>query len=154
MAAHDSDRPRMDILDLTGELTLIKVIASSPNYYAALNGTHILGISLLIGGLASHHLSYLRNQTTQRSSALAVTITGLLLAILTGTVLFMIRPAEYLNSEPFLFKLLLIATGLCNSAVFSMFKNHRLRKSTVIVSTAVWVCAVYQGRWIGFFSEI
>jgi hypothetical protein len=66
----------------------------------------------------------------------------------------MIRPGDYLNNDPFIVKMLLIAIGLCNGAVFAALQSHRLRKITIIVSSVIWVTAVYHGRWIAFFSEV
>lgn len=82
------------------------------------------------------------------------------LALVTGSLLFIVKPAEYLANPAFLAKLGLLALALANVARIHLGAGWRravtgrgvtptLRLSAA-ASMLLWLGALVAGRWIGF----
>ena len=133
--------------------------------YAAVNAMHVMGIGLLLGAVATLDLRVLGAFRLAPVPVLGppltrVAATGLTLAILTGALLFSVRPAEYAGNPAFLLKLGLLGLGLLNVAALHAGRGWRealaggeigpgLRLGAAL-SLAVWIAAILAGRWIAF----
>jgi len=156
----------MDWLALLGELPVARMLARSPTVYLFVNAAHILSIGTLFGSILVLDLRLIGFLTRLPLGPLADTLwkvsaAGLACAVLTGLMLFSVRPAEYAANPAFLTKLALVALGIANAAfVHATPQWRRLRISeetappllrlTTLLSLAIWVSAVIAGRWIGF----
>jgi hypothetical protein len=83
----------------------------------------------------------------------------LALAIVTGALLFSVRSGHYASGPAALVKVLLIVIGLANVLVFRRAKARPSGGSPSVTmrlnamcSMAVWICAVFAGRWTAFTS--
>lgn len=133
--------------------------------YACVNAAHILGLGLLIGAVTALDLRLLGAFRQVPLGPLAdmlarIAGVGLGIALLTGLLLFSVRPQAYLANPAFLAKLALVGAGLLNVAVLRASRAWRpLRagaapgravKAGALLSLACWIGAVLAGRWIGF----
>lgn len=140
----------------------VAAIRASPMLYAALNALHIIGLGILVGAILTLDLRVLGiwkadgwREAVSVSSPIAAA--GLLLALSTGCLLFLMRPGHYLGNPPFLAKLGLVGFGLLNAALF----HWRLRQSSgpeagpmlrtfALMSVVTWMAAIFAGRFIAF----
>lgn len=134
--------------------------------YLITNAIHIISVGLLIGAIVTLDLRILGLFRQYPLSIIApplirVAAAGVCLAILTGVVLFSVRPVAYINNPAFLAKLGLIALGLGNALLLNRSRSWQLvldekqgsrsrARVSALVSLTVWLCAVIAGRWIGF----
>ncbi|WP_426956300.1 DUF2214 domain-containing protein [Muricoccus radiodurans] len=136
-----------------------------PALYAAVNASHILGIGLLVGAIATLDARVLGAFRRAPLAVLGpplvrVAATGLAAAIGTGLLLFSVRPAEYAANPAFLTKLGLVALGLVNVLMLRIGGGWRRAldggsveaavRAAAAASLILWVAAVLAGRWIAF----
>ena len=133
--------------------------------YPLVNAAHILGIGLILGAILPLDL---RLMGAFRAAPLPVigpflsrvAAAGVALALVTGALLFVVKPAEYLANPAFLAKLGLLALALGNvalvhlgagwdGAVTGRGVSPALRLSAA-ASMLLWLGALVAGRWIGF----
>jgi hypothetical protein len=141
------------------------LLRRSVTLYMLVNATHILGIGLLVGSILPLDLRLMGVLRDGSIAVLApflvrVAATGLALAMLTGFLLFSVKPLEYAGNPAFLTKMGLLALGLVNilfqhrgagwSAALSGGNISTIVKILAAVSFAIWAGAVVAGRWIGF----
>ena len=137
--------------------------------YPLANAGHILGVSLLVGGIVpldlrmlglwqSIPLAPLQRILTRTAAA------GLTLAVVCGLLLFITRATEYVQSAWFITKMIMICIGLTNvlamkimslDARASLFQPAaplplRFRLSA-LVSLVIWMTALLLGRMVGYF---
>jgi hypothetical protein len=135
--------------------------------YPLVNAAHILGLSLLLGAIATLDLRLLGLFRAAPLAAVAPLLTrvaaaGLALAVLTGGLLFIVRPVAYLANPAFLAKLALIALGLANiglqhrragwRAALNSGEAGAAVKLAAAASLLIWTAALLAGRWIGFLA--
>lgn len=133
--------------------------------YILVNAGHILGIGLLVGAILPLDL---RLTGVVRRGALAeltpflvrAAAVGLVVAIVSGLLLFSVKPGEYAGNSAFLLKLCLLALGLVTVALQHFGASWRAvlggaepalrHRLLALVSSAIWIAAIIAGRWIGF----
>lgn len=133
--------------------------------YPLLNATHIFALTLLIGAILPADLRMLGlfpKITTEPFLRLMANIsaTGLVLAVITGFLLFSVQPLEYAFNVAFLTKISLVALGIVNALVIRSSKAWRAASAGgpagaglrlgAILSLAIWLAALIAGRWIAF----
>ena len=133
--------------------------------YAAVNATHILAIALLIGSVVPLNLRLLGVwQGISREAVVRVlapvAASGLILALLTGLLLFSVRAREYSGVAFLQVKLAFIVVGvlsalaLCRAHGFLLTDAPRARLiGHAIVSTVCWLGALVCGRLIAFAGD-
>ena len=139
-----------------------QILRGSRWTYAAVNATHILAIALLVGSIVPLNMRLLgawrgvSRETMVRVLA-PVAASGLILALLTGMLLFSVRAREYSGIGFLQLKLTFIAIGvlsalaLCLSHGFLLRDVSRARLAThAILSTVCWLGALACGRLIAF----
>ncbi|MDZ7871735.1 MAG: DUF6644 family protein [Rhizobium sp.] len=136
-----------------------------PTLYIFANAGHILSLAMLIGASVILDLRLLGRfkslplaETAELFSRIAAVALGC--AVLTGAVLFSVRPVEYAGNTAFLIKLLLVGLGTANAvsvhlsrdwAEMIVAEQASLRlKLGAVFSLTIWLSAVLAGRWIGF----
>lgn len=153
------------MLDWLEALPLAAWLRRSTIAYPLVNAAHILGIGLILGAILPLDLRLMgvfRGAPLPAigpflSRAAAV---GVALALVTGALLFLVKPAEYLANPAFLAKLGLLVLALANVALIHLGAGWRqavtgrgvapaLRLSAA-ASMLLWLGALVAGRWIGF----
>lgn len=153
------------IPDWLEALPLAAWLRRSTLAYPLVNAAHILGIGLILGAILPLDL---RLMGAFRAAPLPVlgpflsraAAVGVALALVTGLLLFLVKPADYLANPAFLAKLGLLALALANVALIHLGSGWRrattgrgvsraLRLSAA-ASMLLWLGALVAGRWIGF----
>ncbi|WP_313621587.1 DUF6644 family protein [Achromobacter sp.] len=137
----------------------------SGTLYLLVNAAHIGAIGLLIGSIVPLDLRLLGVIKSGPLAVLAPVLArtaavGLALAVLTGAMLFSVRPLEYLQNPAFVVKMGLLLAGALNA-----WGVHRGRAWAGVVagdlptgglrlqagaSLLLWLGCLVAGRWIGF----
>lgn len=130
--------------------------------YAAVNTSHILGITLLVGSIMPFNLHLLglwRNipRKILARVLLPVAATGLVIAVSAGTLLFSVRATEYSGIGFFQIKVVLVVLGTLSALL--LYRGYglllegasepRLRLHALL-SMLCWLGALICGRLIAF----
>ena len=133
--------------------------------YAAVNAAHIVGIALLIGSIMVFDLRLLGLWRTIPLAHLArplvpVAATGLLLAALTGLILFSVRAPEYIVMPVFFAKLTLVAAGTVSAIGHHLLHgrmlehaSRRMLRFAGATSLLCWTGALLLGRSLAFAGD-
>lgn len=136
-----------------------------PTLYIFVNAGHILSLALLIGASFILDLrllgSFSRLPLAETMSVLSrIAAVALGFAMLTGALLFSVRPLEYVANTAFLIKLLLIILGTANALAVHWSRSWRALiagapaksplRLAALASLILWPAALLAGRWIGF----
>jgi hypothetical protein len=130
--------------------------------YPLVNAAHIVGVALLFGSIVSLDLRLMGLFTAVEAAALSrllipVAATGLTLAIAAGSLLFITDASDYLASNFFRAKILVLLLALAN--VFLAFRLSRRtdrRAATYLrvaaaMSIGLWLTVIVLGRLVGYF---
>lgn len=135
--------------------------------YASAYAAHIASLALLVGAIAVLDLRLIGAFRSSPVGSLAPPLwktaaTGLVLAILTGFLLFATRPQAYLANPVFLVKMGLLAAGILNALVVhrsrawqAAMAGHPVApalKLAAAASLTIWLATIFAGRLIGFFE--
>lgn len=119
--------------------------------YPLVNAGHILGIALLVGAVIPMDLRVLglgRGTADQAQALLRPTaLAGLLLAVVTGSLLFVTQASDYAVSPWFWAKIGIVTLATVNAAWFLVRGGPRL---LVIGSLILWPAALVLGRMIAY----
>lgn len=128
--------------------------------YASVNALHVLGIALLVGAITALDLRLLGWRRQLALPALArllqpVAITGLLLALTTGTLLFLADPSGYAAMPLFWIKLALVALAIANALLLNLgpgLAHASLRRLRLAggLSLSLWLATLAAGRFLAF----
>lgn len=133
--------------------------------YLLVNAAHIGAIGLLIGSIVPLDLRLLGILKPTSLAVLAPVLartaaTGLALAVVTGAMLFSVRPLEYLENPAFLTKMALLAAGAVNAWLVHRGRGWEgvesggpptgMLRTQAGASLALWLGCLVAGRWIGF----
>ncbi len=140
-------------------LTGIPWIASNPIAYPALEVLHIVGIALLLGSLVLlelrvwGHAPELPLRPLARL-ALRVSLSGFLLIVMSGLLMFASQPQELISNRAFLIKMGLIQLAGVNAAWFhardGLVRADTLARAQTLVSLGLWLAVIICGRWIAY----
>ena len=137
----------------------------SGTLYLLVNAAHIGAIGLLIGSIVPLDLRLLGLIRAGPLAVLAPVLArtaavGLGLAVLTGALLFSVRPQEYLQNPAFILKMALLIAGAINAWLVNRGRawtgvldgsrpagGLRLQAGA---SLLLWLGCLVAGRWIGF----
>jgi hypothetical protein len=137
--------------------------------YAAVNASHIVGIALLFGAIVPLDLrlmGYWRSVSirTLAHILVPVAITGLMLAIGAGALLFSIRAVQYASTPLFQVKVALIVCGVANALLLRTAKQWEAAQADSHVmppvrlrvagglSIGLWLSVIVCGRMLGFLD--
>lgn len=132
--------------------------------YPVLNALHIVAIALLLGGIAVldlRLLGFAREVPIAHVARTAwpVAALGVTLALVTGPLLFIVQPSDYLVNPAFVWKFLLLLAALTNVAMFHMscagvLAGRRAPGPGVrwfaAASLLLWLAVLFAGRMIAF----
>ncbi|MCX2722033.1 DUF2214 domain-containing protein [Roseibium salinum] len=156
------------LLDLAGwvsQTDLAVWLRRSRWGYAFVNGTHVLGIALLVGAIVPMDLRLIGVGSGLPVAALArrlvpVAATGLALAVLTGAFMLSLEPVDYLRMPVVQIKLSLVAIGSL-SAILTHLRYgwwmagapERSLRTPGLISLCCWLPALFAGRLIAFLGS-
>jgi hypothetical protein len=155
----------VDLLGWLEASTLAAFLRQNIVCYILVNAGHILGIGLLVGAILPLDLrivGLLRGGRIEEIAPFLVraAAAGLVLAGVTGLMLFSVKPAEYAGNPAFLTKLCLIAFGLIIVTLqhgaaswgsdVARGRPSRAMRALALLSAATWLSVLIAGRWIGF----
>lgn len=134
--------------------------------YPLINTGHIVGLALLFGAILPLDLRLLGFWRSIPIGGLArilvpVAVTGLLLAVGTGALLFSVRATEYAEMPLFQLKLLLVAAASANAlllrgtrswdaAILGAPSGRGWLGAAGALSIVLWLAAITAGRLIGY----
>lgn len=130
--------------------------------YAAVSGAHVLGIALLVGAIIPLDLRLLGAWSGESRPGLVrilvpVAAAGLVLAALTGLMLFSVRAREYSGIGFLQAKLVLIGVGAASAVMLHSAHGFLLKDASrgrlaghAILSMICWLGALACGRLIAF----
>lgn len=136
-----------------------------PVLYIFANASHILSLAMLIGTVAILDLrllgAFARLPLPQTAAILSrIAAIALGFAVLTGALLFSVKPLDYLANTAFLAKLGLVLIATLNAALIRRSKGWSAMSSGApptptlrfgaVLSLVAWITALLAGRWIGF----
>ena len=148
---------------------LAAALRGSTWLYPLVNAGHIAGIALLFGAIASFDLRLMGAWRPISLDGLArvlvpVAATGLALAAIAGSLLFIAKARDYAASSLFQTKMLMLLIGLANALAYHALSRRwrRQRAGTGplpaavqrlqgAVSLAVWLSVLVLGRLVGYF---
>ena len=146
---------------------LSETLRASVWLYPLVNTGHVVGIALLFGAIVPLDLRLLgafRSVPLEPlvATGVPVAITGLLLALSTGALLFATRPLDYVVEPLFALKLALLGAAVLNAlwlrldpqwrhlgAAFSVPPRRRWRLHGAL-SVLLWLGVITAGRLIGY----
>lgn len=132
--------------------------------YPVASALHIVAIALLLGAITvvdARLLGFARQVPVAHvaSSAWPFAVTGVVLALCTGPLLFMVQPGDYLVNPAFFWKMLLLLAAFANVAWFHLRFSAALRggrgitsgvRIAAVLSIALWLAVLFAGRMIAF----
>lgn len=141
---------------------LATALRNSVWLYPLVNAGHILGVALLVGGIVPLDMRLLglwRNlplaplwRVLRTTSA-----TGLVVAVVCGTLLFSTRATEYAASPWFQAKMLVVLLGITNALWLAWWTRGSgpwkadVARLPAAISLVAWGAALCLGRLLGYF---
>lgn len=150
-------------------LAFVSALRNSTFMYPLVNAGHILGVSLLVGGIVPLDLRLLglwrKYPVMVFVDVLRISAAvGLALAVVCGALLFTTAAPDYATSPLFQAKIALVLLGVLNAlAVGRLMKRRDIRSLPMrapmpvvlrigaLVSLAVWISVLILGRLVGYF---
>jgi hypothetical protein len=158
-----------DVLNAFQDAALVGALRRSHWVYPMVNAGHIVGLALLFGAIVPLDLRLIGLWPTVAVGWLArmllpVAITGLILAVATGALLFSVSAVKYAGVTLFQVKLVLIFCALANalllrrSLAWAAHQGGELRGTTPrlrlagTLSIGCWLAAIFAGRMLGYLD--
>lgn len=126
--------------------------------YPLANVAHVLGVALLVGGIAVYDLLLLRRRADRSAAAalavvartaLPLALAGAALALASGGVLFAADAVALSGNPLFWTKLGLAAAGAANAALFH-WRPAGTGRGHAALSLLLWTAALSAGRLIAY----
>lgn len=137
----------------------LQSIATHAWAYPMLEVLHLLGVSLILGNLALVELRVLGLGRSLPIAPLArvalpIVLTGALLCVVSGLLMFASQAGEFLANRLFTLKMILLALAATNALWFhlrgSLQKLDLVARLSALVSLAIWLAVLSLGRWIAY----
>jgi hypothetical protein len=147
----------LDLLEHSAPATYLR---GSFVAYPLVNATHVLAIGALVTSALLMDLRIFGIGSSLPTRAVLgylrpVAILALLVAVMTGILLFSVRPLEYVDNPAFRWKLVLVGAATANAVAFNLLPERispLTRRALAALSLALWLAAVVAGRFIGFLA--
>lgn len=170
----DATMPAMNLADvLPGALPLAPSLEATPPAqwlqqsmwgYPIVSALHLVAIALLLGAITvvdARLLGFARRVPVSHvvRAAWPFALAGAVLAVITGPLLFIVQPGDYLVNPAFFWKVMLLVAAFANVAVFHLRFSAVLRgggdptagvRVTAALSIALWLAVLFAGRMIAF----
>ena len=150
---------------------LAELIRTDDVLFPLIETIHVIMLCLVFGTILITDLRLIGVASTKRPAdhvmlpILPVTWTGFILAVITGTLMFISNATHYLANSFFVIKICLILLAGVNMSVFYFLTGTNilswrdlpqppiLIRLTGGVSLALWIGIIACGRWIGFTMQ-
>jgi len=150
-------------------LAFVSALRNSTLMYPVVNAGHILGVSLLVGGIVPLDLRLIGFWRTYLVmvfvDVLRITAAvGLALAVICGALLFATAAPDYARSPLFQAKIALVLLGVLNALTLGRVMTRRDIRSLPmespmpldlraggLLSLVVWISVLILGRLLGYF---
>ncbi|TRO97044.1 DUF2214 domain-containing protein [Glycocaulis profundi] len=154
-----------DLLQWLGQTPPAAFLRSPGMAYPLVSAAHIAAIGLIIGAIGTLDARLLgafsKRPVAELGPPLArVAAIGVALAVLTGFLLFSVRPVAYAANDMLQLKLALIGLGVANALALRFTPwwrtalaggaIHPVLRMQAAASLLIWLAALLAGRWIGF----
>lgn len=156
-----------DVLTALQEWAPVAALRHSRWTYASVNAAHIVGLALLFGAIVPLDLRLMGLRRTvpiqvMTRTLLPLAISGLVLAIVAGLLLFSTRAVEYASMTLFQVKIALVACALLNILLLHRTAQWEAQQTAVDVapplrlriagalSIALWFSVIVCGRMLAF----
>jgi len=145
-----------------------EALLGSPNFWALLEGTHLLSLMLFAGTIFVVDLRLL-GVTFRRTPVsvvservLPLTVFGFAMVVVTGLALFYAKPLVYYHNIWFRAKLIFIFLALVNIVLFhyrvqrnigqwdTLAKPPGAARASAAISLTAWLCVITLGRFIAY----
>ena len=151
------------MLELLQDLPISDVIRRSTWLFPAIEVLHLAGIAMLLGTVTVVDLALLgvlRSPAlvTAVTPLLAVTKCGIIIAVISGALLFVSDPLEFWNNPAFRLKLLAFSLAIANALLFQRFTRGSaeiaalgpLKRLSISASLLLWCSVLVLGRAIAY----
>lgn len=160
------------ILQQIYDLSLSASIRENVNAFPVLESLHVLAVALVFGTILIVDLRLLGVASYRGSAAklivelLPYTWVAFVLAVVTGSLMFISNAVAYANNTQFLLKLVAIAIAGLNMMWFHSTAYRKIAnwdadmpppaaaRFAGILSLILWTLVIFLGRWIGFTLEL
>jgi hypothetical protein len=156
------------IVDLIQASALSEWMRSSLKAMPVVEAIHVMSNAVLFGTILIVDLRLLGFPNTRRSftrvadELLRWTWCAFVIAVMTGSLMFVANATTYYTNTPFRWKLLALIGAGVNMAVFQLItfrtvgawdKDARAplaARAAGALSILIWISVIFLGRWIGF----
>jgi hypothetical protein len=151
--------------------SLAQAIGQSADLFPFFESLHVLSITLMMGTIALVDLRLMGVLYRERPvskilhETLPLTVAAFIVAVITGTLMFITHAVQYMQNGPFVAKMVLMAAAGVNILFFHGVTQRTIGQwdrgkpvtSAVIaggISLILWIAVLACGRWIGFTSAV
>lgn len=157
-----------DFLNTLASSSIGTRIAEDPVLFPWIEVIHVLAITIVFGSILLVDLRLVglagKDYPISRMSRAVVPVTWLafIVAVISGTLMFISNPITYYGNFAFRAKILLMLCAGLNMAIFHVWTMRSMRnwdettqiplgvRAAGLISIALWVVIIVCGRWIGF----
>jgi hypothetical protein len=151
--------PLLEAVQTSGPAAFLR---TSFYFYPILNAVHIMAIgalvtSALLMDLRVFGLWHAIPSDKVMALLRPVAIAALVLAVVSGLLLFSVRPLEYVANPAFRLKLVLLVLAIANAIAFIVLSRDVRDRRAILrilaaLSLLLWPSTVLAGRFIGFLQ--
>jgi hypothetical protein len=123
--------------------------------YPVIESFHIIGLALVVGGMAAVDMAVLRRLTQGFASRLLpMVLAGFTVALITGSLMVLARPMDLLLHPVLWIKFGLLSLAATNAGVLharnGLERLDPITRAQAALSLLLWVSIVFAGRWIAY----
>ncbi len=142
-----------------------ETLRTSIYIYPLVNAAHIFGIALIVGAILPTDLRLLglfrRIPLVGFLSVMTgFAACGVVIAAVSGFLLFTVQPRDYVANPAFLTKIVLVGAAILNALILRLAHAWRVAATgqepdafvriSALLSLILWPAALVAGRWIGY----
>ncbi len=168
----EPDAPTNALMQMLYDSGVASAIRESGSLFPMLESLHVLMIAVVVGTIAIVDLRLLGIASHRRGARqltldmLPFTWGAFVLALVSGSLLFVSNATKYFDSMPFRFKLLTILIAGINMAIFHVTAYRKIgewddrlptppaARIAGFTSLTLWIVIVFLGRWIGYAAPL
>jgi hypothetical protein len=168
----EPDAPTNGLMQMLYDSGVAAAIRESDTLFPMLESVHVLMIAVVVGTIAIVDLRLLGIASHRRGARqltidmLPFTWVAFVLAVISGSLLFVSNATGYFESVPFRFKLLTILIAGINMGIFHVTAYRKIgewddqvhtpmaARVAGFTSLTLWVLIVFLGRWIGYSAPL
>lgn len=157
-----------DVIQSLNDSAIGTMVRESGTLFPWLESIHVLMVAIVVGTIAIVDLRLMGYASHRRGArqliidTLPFTWMAFVGAVLTGLGLFLSNAVGYVDSKPFIIKMVVLALAGVNMAVFHLTAYRRIgdwdetmptptaAKVSGALSLTFWIVVIFLGRWIGF----